>query len=132
MRKGDFSGRYGRAEVGDADFGGVVVTATGDMAGNGGEVGVRGLSSGAERWRRGLLRNAWRAASDVGEDGDAVVDSGTDRAGEVGAVELFECDVECVDWELTDSPSMVSTLTTSQPSASDAEDESDDEMKLTF
>ena len=70
MRKGDFSGRYGRAEVGDADFGGVVVTATGDMAGNDGEVGVRGLSSGAERWRRGLLRNAWRAASDVGEDGD--------------------------------------------------------------
>ncbi|RPD55612.1 hypothetical protein L226DRAFT_524626 [Lentinus tigrinus ALCF2SS1-7] len=122
--------RYGRADAGEVGFARVVVTATGDMAGKRGEVGVSGLSSGAERWRRGLLRNALRAASDVGEDGDAVVDSGLDRAGEVGAVEPLECDAECVDWdEFTDSPS---TLTTSQPSASEAEDESDDDMKLTF
>lgn len=63
---------------------------TGATAGNRGDVGVSGLSSGAERWRRGLLRKACRAASDVGDEGDAVVDSGIDLAGEVGAVELLE------------------------------------------
>ncbi len=43
IRRGDFSGRYGRAEAG------VTVEGMGDMAGSNGETGVSGLSSGTER-----------------------------------------------------------------------------------
>lgn len=131
FRRGDFSGRNGRAAACEGVVDVAMACATGGREGDIGVLG--GLSSSAGLGRIGRVRNAGRPLSVVGEDGDPVGEGadvpGVERAGDINGVD-FEGEGKSIGTE--GGVVSISTLTTSQPSIDSevADEESEDDMML--